>query len=97
MGRNTGDEYQLAAHIKRIKRVPGRWSLEYTNVPNHLVAIIRLRKHPVLRREHGGLIEARASDVYRDSDGKRRANIWMRFTPRPREERHEAQEHLDSD
>ena len=63
-------------------REHGGWFLppELIGVPARVAQGIRLLRHPDLMI-HDGVLDVRAVDPWTDEDGKRKANLYVRFVP----------------
>lgn len=74
----SGRYYDWPEIIRRARAAGGRFQLLIPNAPQSVVKTIRLRRAAALRLDDGHL-EAYARDEYRDEDGNRRANVYVRF------------------
>jgi hypothetical protein len=70
--------YHWQAVVKKLRRRPGKWSLEFQNVPERSVRLVRLKRHPALRFEDGYL-QAQMTESYLDDEGTRRGSLWVRL------------------
>lgn len=76
--RNT---YDWPALVAKLRRRPGRWVLALADVPASTEKLVRLRRHPALRLE-GETVLASMRNVYTDSDGHRRGDVYLKIVSR---------------
>lgn len=74
----TGRYWRWSEIVDRARAEPGRFQLLLPDAPRSVVKTIRLRRTRELLLDDGRL-EAYARDEYKDRDGIRRANVYVRF------------------
>jgi hypothetical protein len=74
----TGRYTDWAGIITRLRRTPGRWSREFTDVPATKARDVRLRRHPDLHIE-GARLEAQLTNKHQGDDGHWRGDLYLRY------------------
>ncbi len=80
MRRKNGRLWDWAFIVRQAQSHPNAWVVRLPDEPARLVRTIRERSAPELRLE-GGVLEATIRNEYRDSLGRRRGDIYIRFVP----------------